>query len=149
MVAVAIIGLLAAIAVPAYMTFMKKSKRSEAQLQLQQIAHKVVIYHYQHRSLPDSAGLFPTVTACSQPSGMVPQQPQSAWWTDPGWATLEFHIDDPTRFQYSWTKLSPTTGVASAIGDMDCDGVPDIFTIDVAETGDNILETHSANLDDI
>src|SRR5688572_4133306 len=45
MIVVAIIGILAAVAIPAFMDYMKKSKKTEASLQLNKIAKNSKVYY--------------------------------------------------------------------------------------------------------
>ena len=44
MIVVAIIGILAAVAIPAFMDYMKKSKKTEASLQLNKVAKNSKVY---------------------------------------------------------------------------------------------------------
>jgi type IV pilus assembly protein PilA len=148
MIVIAIIGLLAAIAMPAFMMFMMKSKRTEARLQIDQIDKRVHIYFAEKQMLPPSAVQFPATTACTHASGKIPAQPQSAWNADPGWRELQFHIDEPTYFQYEYSLVSPTMGSAYAVGDLDCDGATSTLTLVVNIVDGNAYETDIEFLDE-
>jgi hypothetical protein len=111
------------------------------------MTHKIDLYHIQNHVLPPSASQFPTEDPCSFPDGRIPPKKQSEWWADPNWATLEFHIDEGTRFRYEWANAT-TSGDAIATGDIDCDGDPDIYTNHIDLVQGNVMETSIIVLDD-
>src|ERR1044071_9447389 len=101
MIAVAIIGVLAAIAIPSYTRFVGKGKKTEANLALDMMMKNLRVYHLKFSDMPPSSlNQMPTATACSTGTGKTPLTPQSVWQTDPGFAALEFHIDEPGFYQY-------------------------------------------------
>src|SRR3954451_22681397 len=55
MIVVAIIGILAAVAIPAFMDYMKKGKKTEAAIQLKDIATHVKSYWVEKAQFPPSA----------------------------------------------------------------------------------------------
>jgi hypothetical protein len=57
--------------------------------------------------------------------------------TDPMWAALDFQIDEPSLFMYDYNGTSPTTFIAAATGDLDCDGTPIIYTLNGSAVGGN------------
>ncbi|CAN5907008.1 hypothetical protein BH11MYX3_BH11MYX3_41870 [soil metagenome] len=59
---------------------------------------------------------------------------------DPTWAALHFQIDDPNRFRYSYESDGKTAN-ASAIGDLDCDGVMITYKLLVTTEGTQIKST--------
>ena len=96
MIVVAIIGILAAVAIPAFMDYMKKSKKTEASLQLNKIMKNDKVYYITNASyvvpngsvLPGANG-----AACSGSNGHYAVT--TAWASDgccwsrqasPGWA---------------------------------------------------------------
>src|SRR5262245_1101473 len=81
MIVVAIIGILAAIAIPAFMDYMNKGKKTEASLQLDQMEKKIKSYQVEKALLPvDATTLTPTSgTACASSTGKIPKIAQSAW----------------------------------------------------------------------
>jgi Tfp pilus assembly protein PilE len=140
MIVVAIIGILAAVAIPAFMDYMKKSKKTEAPLQLKNITDKTKDYQINHTALPPSSGGTPFAgadgAACSSANGKFAIIPASSWFTDSAWAALDFHIDEETQFTYHFVNAAATTGnSATAVGDLDCDGTQISFSeqIDVIE----------------
>ena len=148
MIVIAIIGILAAIAIPTFMSFTMRSKQGEAQLQMEALRERIRLYHTLKRGLPQTAALFPNVTACASAKGKIPPQPESAWFADPGWRDIGFHINEESYFQYEWTQLSPTSGIAIAIGDLDCDNTFAQMTLVIDLVEGNVFETTSAFLDD-
>jgi prepilin-type N-terminal cleavage/methylation domain-containing protein len=131
MIVVAIIGIIAAVAIPVYLSFINRSKRAEAVLQLGEVTRRIALFHQVNKQLPPSASEFPTQNACTFADGTVPGQPESAWMADPGWEAIGFHVDEPLRYRYAWDKATDTDGVASAIGDTDCDGILDVHISEI------------------
>ncbi len=135
MIVVAIIGILAAVAIPAFMDYMKKSKKTEASLQLNKIAkNSKVVY--------DTTASFVVGTALAKPTTWAPGSPgckvtaaETDWATDSVWAALDFQIDEPNLFQYSYTGTA-TTGQALAEGDLDCDTTTITYTLDLSAPSD-------------
>jgi type IV pilus assembly protein PilA len=142
MIVVAIIGILAAIAIPAFLDYMNKGKKTEASLQLDNMEKKIAAFHVEKARLPVSATtLFPSATtACASSTGLIPVEKQSAWEASgAGWKEMQFHIDQETRFQYNWTQTGPTTnGVGLAVGDLDCDGTIMTYSLNVTISEGNV-----------
>ena len=138
MIVVAIIGILAAIAIPAFLDYMNKGKKTEASLNLDNMEKKIKTFHIEKARLPVTAGLFPGTTACASTSGKILKQPQSAWVG--GFQEMQFHIDEDLLFQYQWTQTGPTTGGNGvAIGDLDCDGTPMTYSLIITITEGNVV----------
>jgi prepilin-type N-terminal cleavage/methylation domain-containing protein len=121
MITVAIIGILSAIAMPAFMAYMKKGKYTEAELGLAGISRNVRLYRMQKNALPPSSSLMPATGACATKTKKTPLTKQAAWQANPGWKALDFHIAEPGYFQYIWLNLGTNSGQAYALGDTDCD----------------------------
>ena len=113
-----------------------------------QIETRIRLYYAPRRALPQSTSLFPTTSACASPGGKIPALAESAWAADPGWRDLGFHINEDSYFQYQWTLLSSTSGVAVAIGDLDCDDTYAQMTLLINLVEDNVFETTTVFLDD-
>jgi type IV pilus assembly protein PilA len=137
MVVVAIVGILASIAIPAFMKNARKAKTSEAQVQIRKIygASRTYILD-EHRTkagaliagqFPESVAATPAANCCASPGGKCISAP--ATWNDPTWQALQFALDDPHYFRYEYESTgstSPGAGsrfTARALGDLDCDGV--------------------------
>jgi type II secretory pathway pseudopilin PulG len=117
--ALMILGIVAAIAIPSFMGYMDKGKRTEAELMLMQIERGAQRYAIEHDELPrGSAPPTPERPCCDGPDHRCFDL-QS--WETPAWQALDFSIDRPHRFQYSY-ESDGKTFTARAVGDLDCDG---------------------------
>ena len=124
MIVVAIIGVLAAVAIPLFMGHMKQAKASEAMLQLNKMAIDAKTYYFTNSKYPQgSAGVLPGAdgAACQGPNGHFAVS--TAWSQDPIWSALSFEVVDPNLFSYHFTSTTPSTAQGLAVGDLDCDGV--------------------------
>src|SRR5437016_5546455 len=64
-----IVGILAAVAIPAFFDYTKKSKKTEASLQLNKIGRNAKAYYAENGKFPTgSAPLTPSETCCGQPA---------------------------------------------------------------------------------
>lgn len=132
MVVVAIIGVLASIAVPAFMDYIKRAKRSEAELQLAKLKTNAKAAFNVNASYPvDSAALTPAQDCCTQNAdGQKRCAVAAADWAVAGWQGLGFQIDDPFFFQYEYNgDPTGTTYTAFAVGDLDCDTISIAYTL--------------------
>jgi prepilin-type N-terminal cleavage/methylation domain-containing protein len=132
MIVVAIIGILAAVAIPAFMDYMKRSKKTEASLQLNKIGKNakrtysesssyVVGTATQLPAKPGSGG------CCGGPSNHCAANP-TGFAADATWKALDFQIDEDSLFYYDYTGT--TTGfTAKATGDLDCDNTEIVYTL--------------------
>jgi prepilin-type N-terminal cleavage/methylation domain-containing protein len=136
MIVVAIIGILAAVAIPAFMDYMKKSKKTEASLQLNKIAKNNKTYfitaaHFVTTSGPVNPGA--NGGACTAPNGKFATVD---WSTLAGWKDLDFQIDEPNLFSYTYTAGANTSS-AIAVGDLDCDGTFITYTLNMTSVNGN------------
>jgi type IV pilus assembly protein PilA len=136
MIVVAIIGILAAVAIPAFMDYMKRSKKTEASLQLNKIGKNSKRAYMENSTYVTGAAAkmpAPVVTGkgCCGSAGKSPNHcaANPAGFTgDPVWTALEFEIDEDTLFYYSYTGTA-TTYTAIAVGDLDCDGTEITYSL--------------------
>jgi type IV pilus assembly protein PilA len=148
MIVVAILGILAAIAIPAFIKYLKQTKTSEAGLNLKTMGDGALTY-YQKDHLVEGTGIpvdskqFPLEvgTATVHPSAGVPAGTKTAanetvWATIGVWKELKFKIAKPHYYQYSYvTTAAPTAGNAvhtftsDARGDLDGDTTTSDFRI--------------------
>jgi prepilin-type N-terminal cleavage/methylation domain-containing protein len=141
MIIVAIIGILAAVAIPAFMDYMKKSKKTEASLQLNKIAKNSKVYYNTNAQFVQLKGdPKPTTFAAGTTCKMAAENDWAADTTQ-AWATLDFQIDEPNLFQYSYDKVSLISATAMAEGDLDCDGTTITYTLGLDATGGNASAT--------
>jgi type IV pilus assembly protein PilA len=141
MIVVAIIGILAAVAIPAFMDYMKKSKKSEASLQLNKIAKNSKTEYITNSSfVATTQGLTPAAACCAQNFGGKKKCAAAAtdWNGVATWDALDFQIDEPHFFQYSYTGVAGgATLTATAVGNLDCDANSITYTLAGTSTGGN------------
>lgn len=106
-------GVLAAMAIPAFINYVKRSKTSEAQLQLRTLSRAA--QDACHRT-----GGFPP--AGPQPLTVGPEKRVGDFANDPGFAAIGFAPAEPLYYRY---QVTPTAdgAVLVAEGDLDGDGV--------------------------
>jgi type IV pilus assembly protein PilA len=120
MMIVSTIGILAAVAVPAFMDYMKKSKKTEASLQLNKLGKNLKVFYITESRFPaGETPLTPSTSCCEGPGAKC--ESTRDMWQQPVWQALDFEIADPHLFQYRY-QSDGTTVVAEAVGDLDCDG---------------------------
>jgi type IV pilus assembly protein PilA len=129
MVYVAVVGVLAAVAIPAFMKYMKKSKSSEARGMLMKLRAGVEDHLLANGSLPPPAGPTPPLGACCRAGGDEGTcAPDAAAWDNPTWRAFHFSIDDPHRYSYEFAADGDRY-LLKAYGDLDCDGTYSTFTL--------------------
>lgn len=138
MIVVAIIGILAAIAIPAFMSYMERGKRSEAVLQLNKIAKNDKSYFITNAAYaPSATSAKPGADggACSAAGRKIAVD--TTWNSDAGWQALDFQIDEPALFTYHYTRSATTSASATAVGDLDCDGTLITYSLTMTATNGN------------
>jgi len=134
MIVVAIIGILAAVAIPAFMDYMKRSKKTEAALQLNKIGKNAKrAYSETSQYVVGTATELPAkvTTGCCGGAGASPNHCKAvptSFAGDSVWKQLDFQIDEDSLFVYDYTGTA-TTFTALATGDLDCDGTEIIYTL--------------------
>ncbi|MDB4963027.1 MAG: fimbiral protein PilA [Myxococcales bacterium] len=132
MIVVAIIGILAAVAIPAFMEYMKKSKASEASLNLNKIGKNLKTkFQTESTFVTDDGADLPThaTNGCCGITADNRCAPLPALFqADPGWKELEFSMDEPSQFYYSYVG-GTSSATAYAIGDLDCDKKESTWTM--------------------
>ncbi|MSP59568.1 MAG: prepilin-type N-terminal cleavage/methylation domain-containing protein [Myxococcales bacterium] len=139
MIAVAIIGLLASIAIPSFSRYIRRSKTTEAALNIRKMFDAAVAYHSSEHA--DSAGILikrtwplspivgftPATTVCCGSPGQK-CAPNPAIWQVPIWQALLFSVDDPHYYSYWFSGINFGAGdtpgdqfMVEAVGDLDCD----------------------------
>ena len=135
MIVVAIIGILAAVAIPAFSKYVKRSRTAEAVGHLNKMwAGSVTYYETDHSDAAGNAVAkqFPGNTAANVPNelgtecgcqatGKCPGG--STQWQAAGWVGLQFSIPDPHLYMPHYASAgtaSAATFAASATGDLDC-----------------------------
>lgn len=131
MIVVAIIGILAAVAVPQFLKYVKRTKTSEAMNHIRKIYDgEMAYFDVDHVGRTGSRVSAQFVSAGPEPSA-VPTGTRSAGdWSGASWVALKFAIDSPVLFRYS--AVASGTGIASSFtaraeGDLDGDGQTSLF----------------------
>lgn len=145
MIVVAIIGILAAVAIPAFLDYMKRSRTTEASIALNKIGKNAKRTYgdvSSYSAIPGGlrpAGASPVTGCCGGVGGTAASpgtvvnnkctEDAAGFQADPGWAALEFSIDEPGQYGYRYNPLAANAFDAEAYGDVDCDGTAATFTI--------------------
>ena len=150
MIVVAIIGILAAVAIPSFIKYIRRSKTSEALMNLRKMYDGAVAYYVgehadknmniQSRQFPSPAGPTPSLAMLTTLGGNKYQTQPSEWKTG-GWVALDFMENDPQYFSYSFTSTGTfTSAVAGMIanGDLNGNGVYSWFERDCYGTNDGV-----------
>ncbi len=112
------------------------SQATEARLQLSVLGKTLKAHHAVEAAFPaGTAGPTPAEPCCVGEGGMCAPSPD--WATNPIWQQLDFMIDEPTRFQYTYQSDGKTV-TAMAIGDLDCDGAPITYKLEMAVGPDGV-----------
>jgi type IV pilus assembly protein PilA len=134
MVIVAILGIIAALAIPAYMKYLRRSKTIEATMNLRKLYDSSVSYYNGQpktdingtalpTTFPMNAGPSPAVNSCcGQPGDKC--KPNTTNFDNNTWAALNFSVDDPFQYWYEYVSTGVSTGAnfqAYAYGNLDCD----------------------------
>ena len=148
MIVVVILGILAAVAIPAFIKYMTRAKTAEATQNLKMVHDGAIAYFgAQHATKGVDATLYAKCLPPTQswtPSGAPPANGQkfavedyqgSAHFGADGWAALNFSLGDDFYYIYSFNSAvttgacSITTGVVvlEAAGDLDGDGTTSLF----------------------
>jgi hypothetical protein len=106
------------------------SDKTEATLQLNKIGKNAKRNYTEAGSfIVGGTGLMPRSPCCQGPDHHCPANP-GAWAADEAWRVLDFQIDEPSLFQYSYRSSDGKTFTAEAIGDLDCDGSTITFRLE-------------------
>jgi type II secretory pathway pseudopilin PulG len=131
----AMTGVVAAVAIPAAMDYMKRTRKTEAALQLARIARNAKRNYSETSSfvvgtaaqLPRKLGIGGCCSGGGASFNHCKAVPDS-FEADPVWKRLDFQIDEDSLFYYDYTGTA-TTFTARATGDLDCDGTEIVYTL--------------------
>lgn len=130
-----VVGILAAVAIPAFMDYTKKSKKSEAQLQLNKIMKNSKVYFITNGAFPKyDQALTPDQSCCMQTNAKC--QPASDNWNTKAWQELDFQVDEPHLYRYGYHSDGNSL-TAIAVGDLDCDGIEVTYTLNLTQQNGN------------
>lgn len=125
------VGVLAAVAIPAFMTYTKLSRSTEARQFVKKLYDGARAYHMEppqeglklvKKHFPGpSAGPTPPLGACCAAGGKC--APDASQWDQEPWISLQFSVDDPHYYSYQYEVVDAEKEfVVRAFGDLDCDG---------------------------
>lgn len=157
MIVVAIIGILAAIAIPSFLRYISTSKNAEVPNAMKAL-YDGSVAHYRNPNIhvnaigdaitptfPATHDWSPSATCCDgtrpvkcDPSntGNPGSYSGATVWEETTWTELNFRMENKHYYQYNYTGSSSDTFIAGAQGDLDCDGTYSLFqrkgTVDTA-----------------
>ncbi len=150
MIVVAIIGVLASVAIPSFVKYMRRAKTSEALMNLRKMYDGAIAYYVgehadsnmviQARQFPVSAGPTPAVALLTAQNGNKYQTAPADWKT-PGWIALDFMESDPQYFSYAFTSSGVFTSAHASMiaqGDLNGNGIYSLFQRDCWGTNDGV-----------
>ena len=134
MIVVAIIGILASVAIPAFMRYIAKSKTTEATQSLRRLYEGSRAYYMDigaargttgslSLQFPPTEVVTPAASCCVNPGHKC--QPSPTVWDSGTWNALHFDMPDPHYYRYEYVATGTDTSAAftaRALGDLDCDG---------------------------
>jgi prepilin-type N-terminal cleavage/methylation domain-containing protein len=126
MIVVAIIGILAAVAIPAFIEYMRSGKGSEADLALNRAVKGAKTWRVRVGAFPNNAdgeaddNPTPGTGSCNATGRTYSA---GAFTATPGgkFAAIEFTVEDKFRFDYSSNDGAGTALDFQAVADLDCD----------------------------
>lgn len=142
MIVVAIIGILAAVAIPAFIKYIRRSKTVEAEMNVRKLFDSSVAYYSSDHAAQNGAPIaqqFPITSpsfpgdglCCKEPGGKCNPSVKPATYdfrnspNSATWQSLNFGIDDPYMYSYYYTSsgtANTSQFTAGAHGDLDCNG---------------------------
>jgi prepilin-type N-terminal cleavage/methylation domain-containing protein len=148
MITVAIIGILAAVAIPSYIKYTRRSMIVEATMNLRRMYDGAAAYYVgEHtdatgailsKQFPDSAATTPPTVPCG-----VKHQPVPMEFDTPQWSALDFAVRDPYRYSYTFNRVPGSNGTNEkgfmiANGDLNCNTKTSIFSRALTGTHDGV-----------
>ena len=127
MIVVVILGILAAIAIPAFTRYVKRSKTSEAQGNIAKIYQGQLTYH--QRNLERGGTNFASASALPTTAPGTAKYPANVdqWNSNSDWANIGFSLDSAHYYQYDSPGGVATGFTARAVGNLDGDSTNSTF----------------------
>jgi type IV pilus assembly protein PilA len=133
MIVVAIIGILAAVAIPAFVRYIRRAKTSEVPEAIDKIVTGAKTYYQTEHvngtatlahQFPASIGPTPATTCWSQPGAKCAGNDPD--WTQPSWQALHFSLENSHYYTYTFTSAGNDTAASftvTALGNLDNDAI--------------------------
>ena len=149
MIVVAILGILAALAIPAFSGYVRRSKGSEATGNIKSMFVAAAAYYLDERT--DRGTEAQTTAACTVGTDATIVEPSSVkrkYETTPNQRALGFSISDFVYFSYQvesagsqcgWIAETRDLYFLRAWGDLDDDGVNSLYELGVGSDESNVL----------
>ncbi len=131
MVVVAIIGILAATAVPAFIKYIRRAKTVEASMNLRKLFDATVAYYNSDRAsagglilakqFPSATSWNPTQGMCCSQTGQKCSPTNAVWqtaWLTSTWTALNFSLDDGFYYSYETQASGSAVPYGSTKGDI-------------------------------
>ena len=142
MIVVAIIGILSAVAIPAFIKYIRRSKTVEATMNVRKLFDSSVAYYEsEHASssgaivaklFPGSQGWSPAQGTCGASVGLkCDPSAMASLWRSATWISLNFSVDDPFYYSYQYDSAgseATASFTAWASGDLDKDSTYSYFS---------------------
>ncbi len=155
MIVVAITGILASIAIPSFVKYIRRSQTMEAVMNIRKMYDASVAYFVSEHSDVNGntiAQQFPGTTGWTPaaPPPASKMAPNPALWSTPEWQALNFSVDDAIRYAYNnVTSGTDSTAKAQlqAAGDLNGNTVTSFFErrcIGVVNGAENGVQGSSA-----
>ena len=158
MIVVAILGILAAVAIPAFINYMKRAKTSEATVNIKSISEGAMSYFdAEHgaagasHELPPSTGDWepstnPTASKVVLTSTILGTNGFGA----PNWRLVGWAPSEPIYYSYSWNAAADAlSGTASARGDLDDDGDNSSFSRTLQDIDGQITAQNTVKVNEL
>jgi type II secretory pathway pseudopilin PulG len=133
-----LLGILAAVAIPSFMSYQKKSKQGEAPENLEQIYRAARVYYDVNSELPQGwVGPTPDIGECCTNGGKCAPQPRL--WQEPLWRDLDFEVYRSHYYSYEY-KGTPEGFTIRAVGDLDCDSILSTYELTGSLVGGELVK---------
>jgi len=131
MITVAIVGILAAVAIPAFLKYIKRSKSVEAAINVRRIYDGEVAYFMEETASQSGVIASKQFVSTGPNPVMVPGTNKvTTNWETGNWALLKFGADSPVFYRYTTVTSGVGTTAAFTVmaeGDLDGDGKSSLF----------------------
>ena len=140
MVGVVLVGTLAAVAAPSFLSTITEARTLDARTELEKAARTAhAIFRAQGQFPAGSSYILPGPVgdACNYKDRQFPVAAQ-AWRTDTVWRALDFSVDYRTAFSFHYLLVDSNTVKITAVADLYCDGQLTTYVATVRGISDEV-----------